>query len=154
VTPLDAIPAKRLARLLAAQAAPEPAPPAALLPPSAILDAIRAGELLTTEHIVARMGLVPTVPLQLRVARALREQGFDRLGGRLTGTNGYGYVWIATPADPVSPRMRRIHEAGDRAPELVTTRATDDGPMLMAWLTVAAIGILGAIALAAWGMLA
>lgn len=78
-----------------------------------ILAAIRAGEELTTEAIVARMGLLPSVPLQRRVAAALDELGYRKVR---RDRDGHGVkIWVAAPPSPISDTMRRVHQDADRA---------------------------------------
>ncbi|WP_447727250.1 hypothetical protein [Sphingomonas koreensis] len=80
-----------------------------LLPFPEILNALEAGEKLTTGQIIARMGLLATPLLQRRVARALAEYGLHRT------VTAHGHRWTAAAPDPVSLQFRRIHEDSDRA---------------------------------------
>ena len=77
-------------------------------PSLAILHELDHGAELTTEAIIARMGLLPTVPLQLRVAAALREIGYHSVP-RPRGRTAVR-VWTATRPDPVSDtKIGRAH---------------------------------------------
>lgn len=128
------------ARLLAKAARkPEPAPAspesasaepliAALINNGDVLAAIDAGGGLTTEQVIARLGLLPTVPLQLRMARALGELGYFHAIVRVNPKPGRAArVWLPVrpepptmpPAAPVSDYARRVHSPARRRPGLI-----------------------------------
>lgn len=101
---------------------PEPAstpraPINPLTPPLEILHELDHHAELTTQQIVARMGLLPTAELCARIDAGLAEMGYHRVL-RLTPNARVGvHLWTATAPVPDQPtlQMRRIHEAGDRA---------------------------------------
>lgn len=100
------------------------APADPLLPTPDILDRIRAGELLTTQQVIGRMGLLATVPLQRRIHLALHDLGFVQLDYRRPGDSHTVRVWIEPPAPSVSDHWRRVHEDGDRARGILPPRRT------------------------------
>lgn len=83
-----------------------------------VLAALDAGEALTTEQVIARIGLLPTVSMQLRMARALGELGYFHAPARSAR------VWLPVrpepptmpPAPTVSDFARRVHSPAELRP--------------------------------------
>lgn len=97
-----------------------------LSPPLEVLHDLDRGEELTTEAVIARMGLLPTAQLQHRVAAALHELGYHRVTRNRAGRTVR--IWASGATDPVSAAMRRVHQDGDRAHGL-TPIARRPGPI-------------------------